>query len=378
MKYFVYLLFIVILLSACKHHVDDVRIIDFKQNLNVNPEDILETTFIKLETNENCFLGNYVAQIEATQGKIFILSGGNKISLLVFDFSGKFCNSIGSKGAGPGEYIMPVSFSINNNKHIISIVDMAQKKIINYSIDDYKFLSENRMEYDSFCFEYCMDDKMIWKNASYQGVHSELNFIESDVNQRFLYGYVNKEFKTGYSTGPAKNIYKINGQVFAYAQYNPFIYQFLNDNAIPVYQLKFGNHQLPPVKYLEQVSANNVNFISTLNASDYISYYCVFETGNTFSVYYTVAKTPYIGIYDKENGQIYQYSKQEFQDKMRIGEMERPVGIIDDYVVALLQPYDLLEKNANGYIFMDKLQSIVLKSLTDDDNPILFMFKVRR
>jgi hypothetical protein len=380
MKHYFYLLSIFVVLVSCKNHSydqnDNIQVIDFKQNSNINLPEIIETAFIKLETNDSCLIGNHIAQIEATQGKIFILTGGSNVSLFVFDSSGKFDSSIGGRGTGPGEYIAPVSFSMDYYRNLISVVDLAQKKIINYSLDNYLFLSEKRMEYDSFCFEYFEQDKMVWKNASYEGSLSDYNFIITDINYQRLGTHIKRNFKTGYNTGPLKNVYKSNGQIYAYTQYDPLVYHFMDYDMLPAYHLKFDNHLLPSKEYLERISENNTNFLSELNRSDYISYYCVFESSNILSVYYSVSQVPYMGIYDKENRQAYRYSKEEFQDKMKVGEIYRPAGIINDYIVAFLQPYDLLEKKIDGYVFSDMLQSIVAES-HEEDNPILFLFKIK-
>jgi len=380
MKRYYCLLFIVFLLGACKHrsvfHDDNITIINFAQKSHNNIEELLETDFIKLETCDNSLIGSYVAQIEAVKEKLFILTGGTHIKLLVFDVSGKFDCSIGNVGRGPGEYIVPISFSVNYNDNIISIVDIAQKKIINYNLDNYEFVTEKIMEYDSFCFEYFGNDKIVWKNANYRDKLSDWDFIVTDIEQNFFKKHIQRDFKTGYFTGPPKNIYKTNGHVYAYTQYNPIVYHFFNDDVVPVYQIKFGKHKMPPLDYLQKISAENNNFISTLTASNFISYYCVFDAVRTLSIFYSVSQNQYIGVFDKINKQLYHYSKDAFQDKLKIGEMERPVGIIDNYVVALIHPYYLLEKIEEGYVLDNRLYPLVSNSKADD-NPFLFLFRFK-
>jgi len=379
MKRYLYLSIIVASLWACKHttnHDEAQKIINFAQSIDENPAELFELVFIKLETNDNSLVGNFVAQIEVVHEKLIILTGGRHINLLVFDLSGKFDRSIGKVGRGPGEYIVPISFSINYNDNVISVIDIAQKKIISYSLDNYKFLFDNMMEYDSFCFEFLSNDKILWKNANYQDNMSDWNFIITDLKQHFLNKYVRRDFVTGYFTGPTKSIYKSEETVFAYTQYNPIIYQFFNDEVIPAYKIKFGKHQLPPLEYLLKVSTNNNNFIAELNASNYISYYCVFDAANTLGIFYSVSQNPYIGIFDKDKKRVYHYSKDNFQDMLKIGEMERPIGTIGDYVVSMLYPSHLLEKLTEGYVLDKKLHSMVSESQVDD-NPFLFLFKLK-
>jgi hypothetical protein len=190
-------------------------------------------------------------------------------------------------------------------------------------------------------------------------------------------GYLKKDFMTGYSTGYIKNIYARNGEVFAYTQYHPVIYRFREDAVSPLYRLKFGKCQLPPLDFLKRISANNVNFLPELNRSDYVSYYSVFDGGATFAVNYSVSETLYIGIHDKTNGRTYTYTQAEFQDKMQTGRIDYISGTIDGHIVATLQPFDLLQRKSEDYTFHPELQKMVDMS-GEDDNPILFLFKVKK
>jgi hypothetical protein len=350
--------------------------IDFKLEPNVLPSDILETAFIKLETNENCFIDKTITQVEFASDKLFILSGGNERSVYVFDISGNFITQIGTRGNGPGEYIMPMSFSIDCQRNIISILDLVQKQILEYDLNNFTFISEERMPYDSYCLEYLSDYKIIWQNLDYRSDYSTWAFLITDRDQNFLNKAIEKKFITGYSTGRIKTMYKMDNKVFAYSQYDPYIYCFQDEDITAVYNLTFGKHQIPPVEYMQKISANNANFISELVASDYISSYSVFDVGQTFCVYYSVAQTLYIGIHNKEVKRAYSYAQTVFQDHLQIGKIDRIAGVTDKYIVAILQPFELLSKQTEGYVFAHDLQPLVEKSLSDD-NPILCLFKIK-
>jgi hypothetical protein len=355
--------------------MDDILTIDFSQEPYKDPPDVLETAFIKLDTNDTCFIDKTAVQTESASGKIFILTGGAR-KLLVFNRVGKFLALVGNRGNGPGEYLVPMSFSIDHRRNVISVIDLAQKKLIDYDLTDYRLVSDRKAEYDNFCFEYLGDDKIVWKNTDYRSDHADWSFIVTDMEQNCISEHLKKDFITGYSTGHTKNIYRSRGEVFAYTQYHPVIYRFGEDTIVPFCQLKFGRYQLPPLDYLKKISANNENFLPALNRSDYVAYYTVFNAGKTFTVFYSVSETPYIGIYDKENGRTYTYTQAEFQDRLKIGRIDWVSGTIDDYAVAILQPFDLLQRKNENYTFHPDLQKIMDAS-EEDDNPILCLFKVK-
>jgi hypothetical protein len=83
---------------------------------------------------------------------------------------------------------------------------------------------------------------------------------------------VEKEFITGYHTGPLKNLYKYNDELYAYPAYQsvPIVYRLSENDAVPVYHLQFDKYNLLPIDYLEEISAGNVNFLAKLNQSNYI------------------------------------------------------------------------------------------------------------
>jgi hypothetical protein len=375
------LLVFLLLLNACnnqKQQLDNngILTIDFKLEPNDSPSDIFETVFIKLETNENCFIDKTITQIELASDKLFILSGGNERTVYAFDLSGNFITQIGSRGSGPGEYIIPMSFSIDYQVNILSILDMAQKKILRYDLNDFSFISEERMNYDCSCFEYLDDNKTVWKNMDYRSDYSEWEFLITDMEQNLLDKVVEKKFITGYSTGRIKTMYKVGNKVFAYSHYDPYVYCFQDGETTPLYHLTFGKHLFPPIAYLKKISANDVNFISELITSDYISNYSVFDVDKTLCVYYSVAQTPYIGIYDKEVKRTYSYAQTVFQDALQIGRIDQIAGVTDNYIVAILQPFELLSKQTEDYMFSCDLQLLIAKSLSDD-NPILCLFRIK-
>jgi hypothetical protein len=375
MKYCKLFLFALFLIS-CNRDVkkqSDILIINFEQEQSIDPSNIFETDFIKLETNENCLMDKSIRQIEFIEDKIFILTGG-EANLLVFDLSGNYISKIGNRGSGPGEYILLFSFSIDMHRNIISAVDGAQQKVMNYSLNDYKFISEHKTR--TMCFEYLGTDKIVWNNFGFYIDDNEWNFTVTDINQNPAGKYVKKDIITGYSTGPLKNMYKSDNEVYAWPLYNSVIYRFGDEKVVPFYKLQFGKYKLPPLDYLKSISANNVNFLSELNHSEYVYNFSVFDAGKFLGVYYLVSKNYYLGIYDKNSNRTYNYSLKEFQNSMKTGVIEKIAGVMNNYIVATLQPFDLLSLKAENYAFPEKLRDLLDRS-QDDDNPVLFLFRLK-
>ncbi|MBI9063116.1 MAG: 6-bladed beta-propeller [Marinilabiliaceae bacterium] len=147
----VYLLICVIcfLLYACSSNdVIKCEIISVETS-NIKQKLILESDeFILLETNDNSVIGS-IDKIICYNNNIYILDREITKSVFIFDHSGRFISKISKVGNGPGEYIMPDDFMIDEDTGEIWILDMDQNKIICYSGSDFK----EELKTDSeFCF----------------------------------------------------------------------------------------------------------------------------------------------------------------------------------------------------------------------------------
>lgn len=79
---------------------------------------------VKLETSDKVFLSN-VEKVEITDDNIYV-STMRSVSVYRFTRDGKFLNTIGKRGQGPGEYITLVDFLIDNDTKEIYIETGSQ------------------------------------------------------------------------------------------------------------------------------------------------------------------------------------------------------------------------------------------------------------
>jgi hypothetical protein len=92
---------------------------------------------IQLETNKNAFLG-LIKDVKCFNSKLYI-NDGNQI--LVFNNDGDFLLKLGHKGAGPGEYGIVYSMTIDSNKNLIYVSSV--RKIIIFT-EDNKIVNEKK------------------------------------------------------------------------------------------------------------------------------------------------------------------------------------------------------------------------------------------
>lgn len=377
MKHIIYFLGFTFLLISCQSPErtakDNVIPIEFSKNEKVEPKSVLSTSFVKLQTNEDCLLGG-VDQAEEYNGRYFLLDFYVSRTLYAFDNKGTFISSIGKRGNGPGEYNGPFSFCINKERGIIHIVDLDLQKVINYSLKDYQYLSEKQLPFACFAMEYLPNGDIAWYNGEADTENPIKNVILTDETMNIKKEMMEQEFSSGYKIGMVRKLYKQNNVVSAYSHLHPLLFRIENDTIIPAYQFSFGNHQLAPVDFLKKEGADNRNYIPALKASPYVYFYEVYENNKLLCVPYFVDNTMFFGFYDKQNSKVYNYKQDELQQSLSIGAFSSPVGMTsDNKFISLLRPGLLKELREEGMNLDGRLNSLIAQSDTED-NPILLLF----
>lgn len=364
--------------SQVKELHESSTIISFKEHTDVNADSILELSFLKLQTKDSCLVKN-VGLIKELNNYLLILDSANS-NLYVFNKLGAFVNQIGQKGSGPGEYILLSSFFVDNNKNYIIAIDVAQDKVLYYSATDFSFLYERRLPFSTSCCLQLEDGNLLWNSREYTDSKlSDFYFVVTDSLFNVIDYKMNKEFKSGYTTGPSQMIYKVGANVFAYTPFDLTIYRVGTSEIVPAHSFSFEGTDIPSLDFLNKISnQGNSNYLYDLIQSDYISYYSVEETERDLFVCYMKNKEKYIGLYDKNTNKTYNYTIKTFQDQLKVGELNYfSTGSVDGYHVAPLDVLSLKDLVRNGYACDDKLSELLAIS-SEEDNPILLFVRIRK
>ena len=223
------------------------------------------------------------------------------------------------------------------------------------------------------------DGKIVCNSRSYEdndlGNHY---FVIVDSVYNPIRTIIEKNFKSGYGTGPSKMIYKVGDDVFAYTPFLPEIYKISSDKTEEAFRLSFGNYSIPPLDFLmEKSNGGKKSYFGALEESNYVSYYNISEASDYMSVVYIVNKQKYIGFYDKRNGKTYVYKLEFFQERLGVSDSYTYLaGMIDDCCVVPLDINALIDLKDDGYEFPVELSSLVEKAGADD-NPILLTVRLK-
>jgi hypothetical protein len=373
---FLFCMYIAVLSCSKQEKDTDIKTIYFDRFSNVPPSEILKQSFIKLETTNDCLIG-YLDQIAFVKNLLLILADDK---VFIFDKNGSYIAQINRKGQGPGEYLSLKSFFINEKDNLICLISSSSAKVLFFSLDNLQFISEVKMPFSSSYAMFLPDGNIIWTNRDYlpkKGIDVNNCFVKTDNNLNIINSYVEKQFVSGYTTGAQNTIYNVGDSIFAYTPFSPVIYRISHNDVLPAFQLSIYGRQFPPTKFLKDISAHNTMYFDKLTTSDYVSHFQIEENINDMCVFYIAKGQRFVGIYDKINHKNYHYTFDEFQKDLQTGNIFTYLthGKVADYYVIPLLVSDLKTKKEEGYLFGETLNSLIDKS-QDDDNPILFLFKL--
>lgn len=376
------LLFLVVLFSCGgKNNVKDIsgqaERLDFKLETNVKQLDLsYEMTFVRLETMDSCLIDR-ISQIESKGDTLFLLDA-NKSALFAFNKEGTFLHAVGNKGNGPGEYIWPSSIYLDISGKILYVVDAGQQKVIEYDSDTFAYLSERKLQFDATCGCPINNGYWLWNDRGYQEKTGNFYYLSTDVGLSVEKHFLEKEFQSGYITGPAISIYQMNGKTYGYTPFSPLIYEFSSERAMPVYSVAYDDYTFPSVEYMNEISNNgSMAYFSKLSESGFISYNMVMGVDGCLLVCPMADGIKYIGFYDLKSGKSDFLRLEDFAGVLKCGVFDYVTSSVKSNCFILpLSSNSLKELEQEGYDYCVGLKTL-LPEISEEDNPVLCMMKVR-
>ena len=286
----------VLFFSCGVKKTEPVSRMDFKVCHNTSDPDI---SYMVLDVPEDIFLGN-IDQLDADGNCIYILSSTTATAgVYVFEKdTGRYVSRIGNRGRGHGEYMLPLSFTIVGDR--IFVVDGGMASVLEYSLVDFKYIDKkgsNDISYfDMVDDSICLSDNPVYtkKNEDFRKF-----FMLRDLSFGPIEGYVDKVLVSGYSTGPAKPMYRYGDRIRAYTQSSPIIYEYDRHEMRPVLRVSFQGLEFPPEDFLMKISRNGRDYTEDLRNSGYISYFDFHETPDNAYAMAMAGGKRYVGMLSK-------------------------------------------------------------------------------
>ncbi|MFV0507392.1 MAG: 6-bladed beta-propeller [Bacteroidales bacterium] len=324
-----------------------------------------DVTYIPLETDSVCLVGPE-PKWHFYKDNIIVMDELTLNTPLRFNMDGKYINSIGSIGNGPGEYSFLVASSINNG--YLHGIKNAYNNFIKYNIKG-EYISTS--EIPSFIKTFRPTYMANTGEAYYFSRTTSLPRKSSGTQYELLKYYNNKSDQ--YFVIPKELYGKHFGHVFSFSGEKVFYNPAANDS---IYELKDTEviarycHRFSDDKYkMDEVGIQILKalFFYETELHCYFQYFF----NNKASLYY----------YDRSNERLLCGS--EFDYTYDNSEMILPgivVGCSNEHFISYLYPFQILEQYekllASNKKIHPKISNLV-SNLKEDDNPVIVKYRVR-
>lgn len=370
------IILLIIIISSCQKLKNGLLTLNIENAIEKGVEKTIgdfadELSYVKLETNDKCIIGNN-PKVYAIDNNIIVIAQGK---IMLFDrLTGKFIHDIGSKGNGPEEYSspsypFPVNYDkktvfANRNQEIIEY-DFSGRSIqhvsIPQSISNSIILDDDH--FVSFFPNYTGDNKTKLTVYNLDGVEAislpNTQIAPSDGG--------------GFSFWmPHVCYFKNNNNTYFSELFNDTIYTVKPTKITPRFTLGLGQY-LPP--YEQQ----NLAKVSSDFPSKFFMMRSIYESSRYIFYTYKFTEKIYTAIFDKTQSTCAIYLNGDSTNDID-GFVSVPLSSINqsDEFVGLINAFDIVDwfKKHDTKSIDKNLQ--LFKDLTENDNPIVVIAKLKK
>lgn len=336
---------------------------------DINYKEVCDTSFIiRLETTDECIIGK-VSKISLFNDTIYVLDKNQ--SLFMFNPEGKFISKIGNKGQGPGEYVEPTDYFVDNK---IYIWDNWQNKISIYNKNG-KFLFDKIVPFMSFQIGKIDSDTFIFRAYNNYNLHipqlddyciwttdTSFNIQKSGL----FYPYDSKNF-----------VFDDNGMDFLdnyvtiYEKFSDSLFFVTNSSKLQCrYVLHFdGKRYLDELKHKNHKEA--IKFYNTNNDCIQIMH-CTFNDKYVVIQLFEGRSNIKTILYSSKSKKTIQFDAVSFNNEGGMFFMAQNSKFYNNYLVTC--------SDANYLTHQTQLSKYVggdFSDIKEDDNPILIFYKLK-
>lgn len=354
-------------------HIDLTNI---KKGLNIN--DILDDiTFIPLETTDSSIIAEITKVIY--YGDRFYIFDLKFQSLKVFDLNGKYINSIGRIGNGPGEYKELDDFIIDpKTKHIL-LLDNGKQSIHEFDLDG-NFIKSWRVNIFATHFNIIGDKYYFHIGQNISALSKNFHLIVMDKSGKVINRMF--PFPPNFNYGTPSGFLVSNSEGMLYnSSFNDTVSQISINSVYPKYVFKFGPNKIP-----KDIQLSVSKFLKEGNHYSYLLN--KIEESKNYLVFTFLSKTKLYTAFCMNWNLATHGSQEQIRVIPRILNFPigRPLGMKDSthFISSISVPRLLLILNHTNNIFSTatikkNYPSLykLLPSLKKSANPILTIFKLK-
>lgn len=225
--------------------------------------------------------------------------------IYLFDYDGKFINTIGQIGQGPGEFITMVGTSYKNDTIIILGRDL--KKIIKYNLSG-EFIEEGKIDTYGQSYMYFNNTHLVYSGNEINDLNKKI--VIYNENLATVEGLLEQENdKTNFMNFMDKtNFYWLNDTLRFLSSFDNHVYNIVARDKKTIinkkYFIDFGSKSIPD-EFFEQSFANVMEFSQKLQTTSYAYRIMGFyETDKHIMFMFWYGDSPLLAAYSKQHDKV--------------------------------------------------------------------------
>ncbi|MEP1152695.1 MAG: 6-bladed beta-propeller [Balneola sp.] len=349
---------------------------------------ISEVEYVKLDSGNNKYIGE-VEKILVTDDRIYVLDPYQAIALYVYDREGALLFDISNYGRGPGEFMGPYDFDINEATNEIVVYDASSNKLIFYEEENGNFKREEKIEFFPSRFNVLNDGYIFYMNNQTAGkVSQNYNVLIADNELNIIDRKISiEEDLAGFHYSLPVNFTATESEIYLSIPFNNTVYSYKAGTFGGYLTIDFEEENLPndflkkdntPREWLEEFK----KITAAYNISNF------YENDDYVFFLYSYMDNQNYYLSSKKSDKVVHTNNEKFKDDLNIGPLTRwPSAIWGNTLIWWQNPKNLIEfvdekkdsmNEAEWLNFTKENEKLIsfYSTLSADDNPYLIFTKI--
>ena len=336
---------------------------------------IHEIELIPLETTDSSLIGTSPECIVDRDGGYYIADMNGSQKILRYDSTGRFLNTIGSRGHGPQEYLGISNYLIDTLTGHVSVFSNLDKKVCVYDKDG-TFVSSR-----TFSIPFSQGwpvGECYWLYEGYMNGHSEYRVLKIDAQEKIMETLLPADVQIM----PMAESFPVfipvsGGKLLLRETFGNQIYCLEDGNAVPIFEFDFGTYSIPDEYYEMDDVKESGNYIMQ---RDFVCIDRFMENKKYVFVQALLKKTDdknglVYGILDKRSEQWQWYTFADIMNNRHPGAGTVKILTPENELLCLVDPTRLMDMpSEERSVFKNP---VVIGNLTEESNPVLIKCQLK-
>lgn len=358
------------------------------QDINIDPSDSSsmlasdslfdKIDFIKLETSDECIVGN-VSQLFFVDSLMIVVDNQSTKSVFFYDLDGQYKYKIFNLGSGPGEYSSIWNVCLTPDNKQLVIYDNSQHRILYYNMKG-EFVKEEKQP---FMLDYFVYIKTGFKAYNVDGMFDaklgkdkNKSLIVTNQNNQLVYGFWESIYDSDFTYSKNRILRNYGEKTFFSPNISDTIYEVLDESIQAKYHVNLGKSGISEIEKI-----TDKEFSKLLNT--HIFFNGDFVELEEYTYLNIMTQFGYPGVvYAHQAKKTFLQSGFGLHPFFNFLNNQVPVARFEDNSIVVQAPSfsvlslkDMLYKNNSEY---KSELDLLYQNLNENSNPILFIYRINK